>query len=114
MGIFDWLFDDMFGDDTTGTSSNAISDSIASSPLPELETTYINPASGLPMIGGIGGIDVAGNVWGTDHSHDCSFTSSSLFDHGFCDDSWSSLSCSSSFDDWSSGSSSCGISSWEH
>ncbi|KML22946.1 hypothetical protein VL10_14725 [Leclercia adecarboxylata] len=27
---------------------------------------YVNPASGLPMIGGVGGIDVNGNTYGTD------------------------------------------------
>lgn len=28
-----------------------------------------NPANGLPMMGGIGGVDVSGNVYGTDHNH---------------------------------------------
>jgi hypothetical protein len=56
----------------------------------------VNPANGLPMMGGIGGIDVAGNPYGTDFSHD-QITSFSI------DDSWSSSS-SSSFDSWSSGS----------
>jgi hypothetical protein len=31
--------------------------------------TEINPATGLPMVGGIGGIDVAGNVCGMNHSN---------------------------------------------
>lgn len=30
--------------------------------------TDINPATGLPMVSGIGGIDVAGNFWGMNHS----------------------------------------------
>lgn len=30
----------------------------------------INPANGLPMIGGYGGVDVEGNTWGTDVQHD--------------------------------------------
>lgn len=34
----------------------------------------INPASGLPMIGGMGGVDVEGNPFGMDLSHD----------HGIC------------------------------
>lgn len=29
-------------------------------------TTDINPATGLPMVGGIGGVDVGGNLYGTD------------------------------------------------
>ena len=28
----------------------------------------INPGSGLPMVDGCGGVDIAGNTWGTDHS----------------------------------------------
>ena len=32
--------------------------------------TEINPATGLPMIGGMGGIDLAGNPYGTNF-HDC-------------------------------------------
>lgn len=49
----------------------------------------INPATGLPMIGGMGGIDVAGNPYGV--SDDDPFCSSG-FDHSSCgmDDSWSS------------------------
>jgi hypothetical protein len=63
------------------------------------EPTRINPATGLPMIGG-GGVDVQGNPYGTDlqdHHH-----------HSSTHDSWSSSS--SDHDDWwrwgSSGSSS--------
>lgn len=29
----------------------------------------INPANGLPMVGGCGGVDVEGNPYGTDWSH---------------------------------------------
>jgi len=38
-----------------------------SSSLNDLEPTVINPASGLPMLSGIGGIDVAGNTYGENH-----------------------------------------------
>lgn len=37
----------------------------------------INPANGLPMIGGCGGVDVSGNPYGTDWSHDDSWAASS-------------------------------------
>ncbi|MBB3349805.1 hypothetical protein [Sphingomonas sp. BK069] len=43
---------------------------------PCLSTTIepaLNPANGLPMTGGIGGVDVLGNTFGTDltaHRHD--------------------------------------------
>ncbi|MHB1494486.1 MAG: hypothetical protein ACYCR3_06595 [Acidithiobacillus sp.] len=43
----------------------------------------VNPASGLPMIGGCGGVDVEGNPYGTDFSDD-SFSSSGM------NDDWSS------------------------
>ena len=29
----------------------------------------INPATGLPMVGGIGGVDAADNPFGTNHDH---------------------------------------------
>lgn len=48
------------------------------------EPTMVNPATGLPMIGGMGGIDAGGNVFGTDNSHDWSSmgssSSGSMFD----------------------------------
>lgn len=83
--------------------------------------TKINPATGLPMCGGIGGFDVAGNPYGFDNSStfdDCSSASGSMFDDCSSSsssmfDDWGSSSCSSSssFDDWSSSSSSsCGSS----
>jgi hypothetical protein len=33
------------------------------------EITVVNPADGLPMIGGIGGLDTLGNPYGMDGSH---------------------------------------------
>lgn len=68
----------------------------------------INPATGLPMISS-GGVDVAGNPYGTDLSND-QFSSSSI---DYCesgssssshDDFWSSSGSSSSLDSWYSGS----------
>lgn len=44
----------------------------------------VNPATGLPMIGGIGGVDVAGNPFGTDlhhHGADSMFSSDPMSDH---------------------------------
>ena len=34
------------------------------------DSCSINPANGLPMVGGCGGIDVEGNIFGTDLQHD--------------------------------------------
>ena len=38
----------------------------------------INPASGLPMVGGCGGVDITGSPYGIDTHHDDSSTSSGL------------------------------------
>ena len=68
----------------------------------------INPATGLPMISA-GGVDVAGNPYGTDLSDNFSSTNSTNYcndslTHSGDDNCWDSSSSSSSFDDWSSGS----------
>lgn len=57
-----WL-DKIFGWFSVGNPDDSGSDGV-----PELQgsTCTINPASGLPMIGGCGGVDVAGNPYGTD------------------------------------------------
>ena len=59
-------------------------------------STTINPASGLPMIDGIGSIDVAGNAFGTDSSSHFSSAGSDMH-----------LGCS--FDSFSSSISNCDI-----
>lgn len=58
MGLFDWLSDFFSDDDSNFCPGNSDEDS---------EDIYtINPASGLPMIGGIGGVDIEGNPYGID------------------------------------------------
>jgi hypothetical protein len=105
MGMFQWLSDwwSGIGSDVSSPSSTSNFDSASM-----IETTEINPATGLPMIGGIGGMDVEGNPYGTDmSSHHDICSSSSIFD-----DPWNP-SCSSLWDDSSmSSSTSCG-SSWD-
>ena len=95
----------------------------------------INPATGLPMISGSGGVDVQGNPFGVDlHSHHTIETTNTTIDHSwessgsaftdsswtasgssFTDTSWSSSSSSFSDDSWSSSSSSfdSSSSSWD-
>ena len=75
MSLFD-LFTGLFS--TVGDSSSISDDSLS-----------VNPANGLPMIGGTGGVDIEGNPFGTDFLHD--HMTSSCFD-----DSHTSIS---SFDD---------------
>ena len=83
------------------------------------DNNSINPATGLPMIGEIGGIDVGGDTFGSSSIHDSMFESSvdisSSSDDTFSsisDDSFSSScdDCCSNFDDtFSSG---CGLDDW--
>lgn len=92
MGIFRWLNDwwSGIGSDDSSLSSTSTFDSGST-----IETTEINPATGLPMVGGIGGLDVEGNPYGTDmHSHHDICSSSSIFD-----DSWNQSCSSSHWDD---------------
>jgi hypothetical protein len=62
------------------------------------EDNAINPANGLPMVCGTGGVDVAGNPYGTDDSfNSCSIDDS--FSSCGIDDSFSSgVGCGT--DDW--------------
>lgn len=112
--IFDFMFAPAGALDSDSCSSNMSSDNA----FVEHEYTMVNPANGMPMIegsGGIGGIDVTGNLWGhsdmfsedgwcssDDHSAG-SFDSSSMFDSTSMFDSDSMFDCSSSmgtgFDD---------------
>jgi hypothetical protein len=99
-------------DDTTAKSGNTHTENVAihnhsvnNNPHDMLENnisdsipqTVINPANGLPMMGDEGGIDVAGNTYGTDHVFsDHNLTDESAFNDSVFDDT--SLS-DSSFDD---------------
>lgn len=71
-----------------------------SSTLPELETMHINPATGMPMMGGIGGIDAAGNLYGSDSMSD--MTSMSDIHSGINDTSMFSDDFTSSTNDFDS------------
>lgn len=57
MSLFGWI-SGMFSDGTGTASAHEMHG--------DLPSTDINPASGLPMIDGPGGIDVAGNHYGSD------------------------------------------------
>ena len=61
-------------DESTNTSqTSAIDDGnglIEGSSFSAIEETVVNPASGLPMVGGMGGLDAEGNPYGVDnHDH---------------------------------------------
>lgn len=72
MEIFDWFAS--FEWDNSGDSVPSLFsfDSTSACDLSSdwMNETVINPATGLPMINGIGGVDVAGNPYGTDLSND--------------------------------------------
>ena len=55
-----WFTDWLFGDTGSSTTSTTTAT--------EDETIHVNPATGLPMIGGIGGVDSMGNPYGMDLS----------------------------------------------
>lgn len=77
------LADSLAAESTLHNASND-DDSLSSSKAP-----VINPTTGLPMIGGIGGVDVAGNSYGAN----CSYYDSTSYDHHA-----SNSGCGSSFD----------------
>ena len=87
MSLFGW-FSDLFRG-----FSPSVSHTDSSSTLSDLDETAINPANGLPMIGGMGGLDIEGNPYGTDSDsfnddHLTGLKHTDPFDHG------------SGFDDW--------------
>ena len=63
----------------------------------------INPANCMPMIGGIGGVDIMGNAYGMDNSHHdepIGMDTSSIFSHNDCS-SMIDHSATTSFDNGS-------------
>lgn len=87
MGLFTWV-SGLFSDESSLSGID-----------PTWNDNALNPANGLPMVGGTSGFDVEGNAYGTDFSHDDSFSSiDDSFNTGSSFDD--SLSSSSSFDDW--------------
>ncbi len=89
--------------DDVGTSLSE-SDAIATihSSIDELGETTINPATGLLMVGGIGGVDVAGNPFGSDlHAEDLHSIHQDL-SHGMDDLHTGFDDVNSGFDDFTS------------
>lgn len=105
MNFLSKFFDLMFppsgtpdSDSSSGSSAGGIDDNFF-----EHEFMVVNPANGMPMMGGIGGVDVTGNFWGqpdtlsdhghfssVDHSAD-SFDTSAMFDSNLMFDSGSTF-----------------------
>lgn len=81
MKLFGWL-GSLFDDADAAYSSIVACDSIFS-----MEDDVINPANGLPMIGGFSRVDIEGNLYGTD---------------SLCDSSWESTpqGCDGLGNDW--------------
>ena len=86
------------------SSPFGVEDEVLESSMGSNEMMVINPASGMPMMCGVGGIDMRGNVWGQSHSlGDESFyssvdSSSDLFDGSSMFDSTSTFDACSMFD----------------
>lgn len=94
MSVFDW-FSDLFCSDSgasTWVDSEVAGNNASMIGTNSLDDFAINPANGNPMVGGIGGLDIGGNPFGTDFSND--HMTSSTFD-----ENWSSSS-GCNFSDW--------------
>ena len=77
MGLCSWFMEPMFSRSATGSPSY---DATWGASATRSEPTIINPGSGLPMINGIGGIDVGGNTFGSSwHTHQTSMWDSPTF-----------------------------------
>jgi len=86
--------DDVFANDDNYYIDNTICNTDA------IEETYVNPTTGMIMIGGIGGIDAGGHFWCESDSFDDSFSDSfSSIDDSFSLDD-SSDCFSTGMDDW--------------
>ena len=92
MSIFSW-FAGLFSEESAGMGTGTGTDPI----INEVNGSTINPANGLPMVGGEGGVDIEGNPFGTDFSHD---SMDSDFDHSFGSSFDDSFSGGGSFNDW--------------
>lgn len=94
MPLFDFLFD------LIGTSDSSVYDSTATGSHESgvAESAAINPANGLPMVGGEGGVDVQGNPYGCD---DPGADPCSPFDDGIASGiDCGSIGCGGGLDDW--------------
>lgn len=80
----------LLDDSVTGMGANNLTD--LNNPINDFT---INPATGLPMIDGMGGVDIAGNPYGVDNNNHDTFGSS--FNIGSNDSFGSSFDSSSSF-----------------
>ena len=92
-----------------GLGAHLAHDDEMSSSVTHEDGFEVNPSTGLPMVGGMGGVDVAGNPWGVDLHADeiCCDQSSVATTASFGDhDDWA-LGGSGGFDD-NFGNSGCG------
>lgn len=76
------------------------------------DDNLINPATGLPMVGGIGGIDVGGDPFGSSFHHDSLFESGIDSGSSISDTFSSNFDSGSSFSDDSCGSFGSGCDDW--
>jgi hypothetical protein len=93
--FFDFVFPSTGANESDSDSSSSLSTSGIADNFFEHESMLVNPANGMPMMGGTCGFDVLGNPWGhsdtlgDNHSHHSSvdhsaesFGSNSMFDSG--------------------------------
>lgn len=64
MGLFKW-FSELFSEEEESSADTGIQHEMRSAE-PMHEEHLVNPATGLPMQGGTGGLDILGNPFGVD------------------------------------------------
>lgn len=72
MGLFGWI-SGMFSDSEEAVAPHEMHG--------DLSGADINPASGLPMVDGPGGVDVAGNIYGSDATSEAMSSMGDSFSH---------------------------------
>lgn len=82
MGLFGWI-SGMFSGGEAAVATHEVHG--------DLSNADINPASGLPMVDGPGGVDVAGNLYGSDAASEAMSSIDDSFSHdSFSHDSFDS------------------------
>lgn len=85
MALLNWLktLFPFMDSDSSWPDEDVSSDASASRLFGDDDHCAVNPANGLPMVGGCGGLDVEGNPFGVDFHDGFSTGSGSLFDDSF-------------------------------
>lgn len=87
MSFLSEVFDFIFAPAGTFDSDSGAVDTSSDNDFSEQESMMVNPANGMPMIagtGGVAGVDVLGNSYGVSESHLNEDDHSTMFSHDDC------------------------------